>query len=294
VEPIKTTESAAPAETPPKLSPQEVTVPPAVAAPSSALVDKEIDRLFRKHGDAVLTALQDNCGLQGADAEELFHDIFLVRVKRFLERGRTINPAKERNFLKRVASFAAAAFKESRRSDRLVTGIARAEGIDPGSPTPSSVIDHKEIIGGAQAALNSLPEEFRRVVQLRMAGSTFGEIALEMGIEEGTAGKRYEIGINRIRTKMGMIWSSLVPKGSREDLGKTRREILKALDDLGSKYANALIARHARGKDIKFIAATLDIPLADAPQVLARAEELLQIRFGITADELDALLQQLK
>ncbi len=293
MEPIKATESATPAETP-TLSPQEGAVQPALAAPSSALIDKEIDRLFRTYGDAVLASLQEDCGLQAADAEELFHEIFLVRLRRFLERGRVIKPAKERNFLTRVASFAAAEFKERRRSDRIVTGGVSKEGIDAGSPTPSSMITHQEIVGGAQSALNGLPHDFRRVVELRMAGSTFPEIALEMGIEEDAARKRYKIGISRIRTKMGMIWSSLVPKGGPEDLGKTRTEILKALDDLGSKYATALIARHARGKDLKFIAATLDIPLADAPQVLARAEELLQVRFGITGDELEALLQQLK
>ena len=95
-----------------------------------------------------------------------------------------------------------------RDADRAHSLIVAHEVVDPG-PQPEDLAEHAERRRSVQRALNDLPEEQRRVVELRLAGLTDPEVARVLGRSHESVRTTQRRALARLRTLLNVCPAGL-------------------------------------------------------------------------------------
>ena len=132
-----------------------------------------------------------------ADAQDLVQDV-LLRVRRGLE---TYRPGSLEGWLSRITTNA---FLDDVRRRRRRPTVALPEDADrvlvDAAADPDAVLDATTLPADVQAALRSLPEDFRvAVVLCDVVGLQYDEIAEDLGIPIGTVRSRIHRGRAQLR-----------------------------------------------------------------------------------------------
>lgn len=166
--------------------------------------DLDLEQLYDEHAQ-VLYAFLLNLTREEADARDLLQEVFvkIARAPRLLDGVR-----EERAFLIRLAHNAAIdSIRRRGTRDKTRENFA-AERISPFAPTDDP--DEKVFRAELAAALESLPEDQRLVVHLKLWGDlTFEEIATALNIPPNTAASRYRYGIDKLRDRLRPLYEEV-------------------------------------------------------------------------------------
>jgi RNA polymerase sigma-70 factor (ECF subfamily) len=156
------------------------------------------DEVVRTHSARVYRLAYRLTGNQH-DAEDLTQDVF-VRVFRSLS---SYTPGTFEGWLHRITTnlFLDQVRRKARiRFDALPDDAERVPGKDP---SPADVVNDRLFDPDVQAALDSLPAEFRAAVVLcDIEGLTYEEIAATLGIKLGTVRSRIHRGRAQLRAAL--------------------------------------------------------------------------------------------
>lgn len=148
------------------------------------------DEVAREHGDFIYTVAYRLTG-NHEDAQDLVQEV-LVRVQRGL---RTYRPGSLRGWLSRITTNAF--LDEARRSTRRPV-VALPDDPDlvlPPSPDAAASAEADRLPDDVQAALGTLPEEYRvPVVLADVVGLAYAEIAEHLDVPVGTVRSRIHRG----------------------------------------------------------------------------------------------------
>ena len=159
------------------------------------------DEIVDRHGARVYRLAYRLCGNR-ADAEDLTQDVF-IKVFRSLD---TYTPGTFEGWLHRITTnlFLDQVRRKQRiRFDALPDDAGdRLAGSDPG---PERAWEHNNLDHDVQAALDTLPPEFRAAVVLcDIEGLSYEEIAAVMQCSIGTVRSRIHRGRNQLRRFLGV------------------------------------------------------------------------------------------
>jgi RNA polymerase sigma factor (sigma-70 family) len=134
---------------------------------------------------------------------ELARDVLQTVFVRAAELGHTVREGSLKPWLFRVGLNEALAI---RRRQAARAGVMRraAWRVERVGPAPDEELDRAETVGAVRAALEALPEEQRRVVQMRIyEDQTFAAIARQLGVPLGTVLTRMQLALRKLRTRLG-------------------------------------------------------------------------------------------
>ncbi len=131
-------------------------------------------------------------------AEDVTQDVFLA----IWQRPLAFDPAKGtlRGWLAMMAHRRAVDLVRREEAHRRTSADARlyAEAVSRGDPVGDQVTD-ADAAERLTTALRSLPEHLRRAISLAyLEGRTYREVAIELGVPEGTAKSRLREGLRRL------------------------------------------------------------------------------------------------
>ena len=164
--------------------------------------DRELERLYDAHASGLFHYLVTFTKTE-ADARDLLQEIFIK-----LARGVKMEVQSEKAFLYRLAHNLAIDWMRRRRArwdseERLLkeVGDGRQSVADP---------DAARLARGFAEAMQSLPDEQRTIVQLKLwDGLTFEEIAEAQDIPLNTAASRYRYGLDKLRTVLRPLYDEM-------------------------------------------------------------------------------------
>jgi RNA polymerase sigma factor (sigma-70 family) len=232
------------------------------------------------------------------EAQESLQNAFVILSERHARTG--FWPDDARSWLIRVAVIQAR--RQSRRS------LVSLDASDPSRPAfsaplsvalrnpqekgPSTVLLEEEKFTLTREALQLLPEESRRIVEAHvLEGNSFAAVAEAAGLSEENAKKICQRALLQIRSRLGRYSSSLVPWASANTYKpRTRKGILEAIHTLPRNYSEMLEARYDSGLSMGQCAALKGLSGRAAEERLRRAEELMERKYGISPEEIVALL----
>lgn len=163
----------------------------------------EMERLYDAHAAGVFHYLMSFTRGE-ADARDLLQDLFV----RLAATNSKETLRHEKSFVYRLAHNLAVDWLRRQQSKRvaeeLLAGSAASDRLDAIDP------DMAALSGQLARALNTLPEEQRSVLQLKLwEGMTFEEIAAVQGIPLNTAASRHRYGLEKLRTVLRPIYEEL-------------------------------------------------------------------------------------
>lgn len=120
------------------------------------------------------------------------------------------NPRAFRGWLMQIAEHRICALADHHAAQKRGGGVAplpftesRAAGAAPHSATPSRVAWYREKASALRAALESLPDELREIVRLRMVEQmTAEEVAAQLGVGESMVRHRFRRGAELLRMRI--------------------------------------------------------------------------------------------
>ncbi len=262
------------------------------AAGALSDVDRAVGAIYVKHRGDVFRFIKKELKLSEDNAEDLVPHVFLKLTKRFHD---GTPPENCLNWLFEVARNEG--LEMIRKQDIRETCTLGADGIpsdvvDRDQRRPDSALMSGEVKAVTREALLGLPELPRKVVEMHLGGAPYAEIGAAIGIPEGHAERICLDSLRSIQDRLGAMWSSMVRDAdSRDYTPATRQKMIEALDKLGARYARILLCRHDEGIDVRQIAVRTRSPIADVERDLKRAYELLDRRFSLSPDGLEAVLR---
>lgn len=156
------------------------------------------EQVAREHGRFIYTVAFRLTG-DHDEAQDLVQET-LLRVRRGLQ---TYEPGSLEGWLSRIVTNA---FLDEVRRRRRRPVEALPEDADrtlEGAPSADEALDHTRLPDEVQAALRSLPDDFRAVVVLcDVVGFSYDEIADALGIPIGTVRSRIHRGRSLLREKL--------------------------------------------------------------------------------------------
>jgi len=164
----------------------------------------DIERLYDSHAQPLYAFLL-NLTRDEADTRDLLQDVFvkLAREPRLLDGVR-----EERAFLIRLAHNAAIDVIRRRCTRDRTRENFTAERISLFAPADDP--DEETFRNGLAAALESLPEDQRAVVHLKLWGDmTFEAIAAALEIPPNTAASRYRYGLDKLRERLRPLYEEM-------------------------------------------------------------------------------------
>jgi hypothetical protein len=248
------------------------------------------DAIFREHADEILNILRKQEKLSPADAEDVMFAVFERKLLPFLARGGSLSDP--RGWLALAARRLAVEYRGGWAKRNIDHLEAVPSTIDSTAHTASSIATLNEALAKMKEVTARLPEQDRLVLELRSDDRPWAEIGASVGLDADAARKRYAAVRRVVLDQMGQTWSSLFEiKTGAERAPQTREAMLKALDVLGEPYATLLRARYDAGEKNEWrLAEIAGTDPDDAKRVIARADELLELRFGLTPDLLRTIL----
>lgn len=166
--------------------------------------DLDMEQLYDDHAQTLYAFLL-NLTRDEADTRDLLQEVFvkIAREPRLLDGVR-----EERAFLIRLAHNAAIdSIRRRGTRDKTRENFA-VERISPFAPTDDP--DEKVFCAELAAALESLPEEQRMVVYLKLWGDlTFEAIATALAIPPNTAASRYRYGVDKLRERLRPLYEEV-------------------------------------------------------------------------------------
>lgn len=279
-----------------------------VITPASGIMAEEtagadrLTQIYREDFESLhgaLCRLKHN-RLSPEDAQEALQNAFLVLSERHRRDG--FWPDDVRSWLVRVA-----VIQSRRKARRPAVSLDRPAGVrssfevalsrvlaDPLTKGPSTVLSEEETLSLIKMALEELSDDVREIVQSHvLEGKSFAEIAGAQGLSEENAKKICQRGLSQLHESMGRHSSSMVPEADANTYQpRTRRGALEALGTLPREYARMLEARYDSGLSLEQCAALEGITAEAAQSRLARAEELFHRKYGLSTEDLIALLRK--
>lgn len=161
------------------------------------------EALFNRYWDAIYRYCLYRLD-QVEDAEDAASRIFLktlAELPRFNTRLGTF-----RTWLFAIAHNEVANWHR-RRARYRVDRLDLAEGIADPAPLPEDLAIHSTQIAEARRFLAALPDHYRRVIELRLAGLRDNEIAVVLGTTHGAIRKAQSRAIQHLRIEMGVAAS---------------------------------------------------------------------------------------
>lgn len=152
--------------------------------------------LYVDHGDELRVLLAGV--LRNAD---LVSEALQATFTRALETGHSAQKETRKGWLFRVAVNEALALKRKQKRDSDSTRrIAAETGTEESLlPSPDGVMARLETVEQVRRSLDSLPEEQRRIVRMRIyEGQTFAEIARTLNLPLGTVLTRMRLALRRL------------------------------------------------------------------------------------------------
>lgn len=195
------------------------TADPDTAAVSRALVDPAA---FAVLYDRYVGAVYGYCRHRLGDPDEAEDAASLVfaRAIAALPRYHADGPGTFRSWLFAIAHNTVANHHRARRLDRPLDEAAALAMPDP-SPSPEDLAVSADRHRALRAGLDRLPDDQRRVVELRLAGLTGPEIAAALGRSHGAVKMLQLRAIDRLRVLLGPLETDSRP-GGKEDADAAR------------------------------------------------------------------------
>jgi len=156
------------------------------------------EEVARDHGRFIYTVAYRLTG-DHEEAQDLVQDV-LLRVRRGL---RTYQPGNLRGWLSRITTNAFLDQARRRKRRPTVSLPDDPERVLPPSPPPESEVARDRLPAEVQAALATVPADYRAVVVLSdVVGLSYQEIADHLGIALGTVRSRLHRGRARLRAAL--------------------------------------------------------------------------------------------
>ncbi|MEY2454417.1 MAG: hypothetical protein QOD92_3991 [Acidimicrobiaceae bacterium] len=153
------------------------------------------EQVAREHGRFLYTVAYRLTGNHD-DAQDLVQEV-LVRVQRGLA---TYRPGSMEGWLSRIVTNAF--LDDVRRKKRRPLDLVGddMDRVAVGAPSPDEVVASEQLPADVQAALRSLPDEYRAAVVLcDVVGLTYEEIAGALSVPVGTVRSRIHRGRSQLR-----------------------------------------------------------------------------------------------
>jgi RNA polymerase sigma-70 factor (ECF subfamily) len=186
----------------------------------------ELEALFLRHERSLHAAVR-RWIRDPEDTAEIVQDAF-VRVWAMRERLRHDTGAA---YLYRTALHLAVSRMRWRRVRRELRSKIADDGV---VGPPEEAVLQGERVAAVRAALEELPEELRRVVELRdVSELPYGEIATMLAIKEGTVGSRRHAALARLRVALAVALAAglLVTIAWRSRADDRTGALLRGVDD---------------------------------------------------------------
>jgi RNA polymerase sigma-70 factor (ECF subfamily) len=157
--------------------------------------------IFDRHGGPAFSLAYRMCGRRAAAediVQEAFVSLWRTRSRYDLARGSVRSWVLAVVRHRAIDSFR----KESARKDHEVRDFGLAERL-PSPARTEEEVESRDDAGRVRGALEELPAEQRRVIELAyFGGFTHTEIAAILGLPAGTVKGRMRLGLSRLRTAL--------------------------------------------------------------------------------------------
>lgn len=149
----------------------------------------------------VVYAVCNRFGLQQADVEEAFQDTWRIA----LDKPEVPADAGMPRWIAAIAAWCARDVRRRRRRELAASGDLARDVPDPDEPRPEDVVAAVEREAAVRAALATLPEEYRRVIEEHYLGTaplTHDELARRLGQARGSVSRRLRKALDELRRRL--------------------------------------------------------------------------------------------